>query len=170
MPIFSFSAMWTIIIDIAAWAFFHLFVSVVCYFIPLRYYKRNSSLFKIAAWENSGHLWQRLVAVKKWKGSIPDGARIFKIGYEKKALHGIDNKNLQKFAAETKRAELTHWLCIVPAPLFFLWNPAWAGWVMIFYALAFNIPFIIVQRYNRARLETILDRPTRREKNKKHVI
>lgn len=159
MPIISFSIMWTIIIDVVAWAFFHLLVSVFCFLVPLRYFQRSSSLFKIAAWENSGHLWQRLFCVKKWKGAVPDGARLFKFGYEKKALHGFDNDTLQRFAAETKRAELAHWLSILPAPLFFFWNPVWAGWVMILYALFFNVPFIIVQRYNRARLEMILERP-----------
>ncbi|MCV9886558.1 glycosyl-4,4'-diaponeurosporenoate acyltransferase CrtO family protein [Metabacillus halosaccharovorans] len=158
MPIISFSIMWTIIIDVVAWVFFHLLVSVFCFLVPLRYFQRSSSLFKIAAWENSGHLWQRLFCVKKWKGAVPDGARLFKFGYEKKALHGVDNNTLQRFAAETKRAELAHWLSILPAPLFFFWNPVWAGWVMILYALFFNIPLIIVQRYNRARLEMILDR------------
>lgn len=169
MPIISFSVMWTIIIDVAAWAFFHLFISISCFLMPLQYFQQNSSLFKIADWENSGQLWQRLVAVKRWKEFIPDGARLFKLGYEKKTLQGFDNETLKIFAAETKRAELTHWLCILPAPLFFLWNPVWAGWVMILYALLFNIPFIIVQRYNRARLETILDRPRLFEKNK-HII
>ena len=138
--------------------FFHLIVSVFCFLIPLLYFQRSSSLFKIPVWENSGQLWQRLASVKKWKGSIPDGARLLKFGYEKKTLHGINNENLQRFATETKRAELTHWLSILPAPLFFLWNPIWAGWVMILYALVFNIPIIIVQRYNRARIETILGR------------
>jgi len=57
---------------------------------------------------------------------------------------------------ETRRAELTHWLLMVPAPFFFLWNPAWAGWVMIVYALLANCPFIMIQRYNRPRLERVL--------------
>lgn len=57
---------------------------------------------------------------------------------------------------ETQRAELTHWFLIPPAFLFFLWNPAWAGWVMVIYALVVNLPFIMIQRYNRPRLERVL--------------
>lgn len=158
MPIISLSVMWTIIIDVIAWCFFHIVIAVVCFLIPLRFYQEKSLFFKIASWEDSGQVWQRLVAVKSWKESIPDGARLFKFGYEKKALKGLDVQTLRTFADETKRAEFTHWLSILPAPLFFLWNPIWAGWVMIVYALLFNIPFIIVQRYNRARLEVILNR------------
>lgn len=53
---------------------------------------------------------------------------------------------------ETQRAEWTHWVSMLPAPLFFIWNPVWAGWLMILYALIANLPFIIIQRYNRPRL------------------
>ena len=77
--------------------------------------------------------------------------------YNKQHLHGIKQADLTIFAAETKRAELTHWLTIVPAPVFFLWNPVWAGWVIIAYALIANLPFIITQRYNRGRIESILN-------------
>ena len=164
MQVFSFSIIWTIIIDAAAWAFFHLLISLICSRVPIEFFLRTSTVFNIADWEKSGELWQRLFYVKEWKGYIPDGARLFKFGYDKRALHGFDRNPLQIFAAETKRAELAHWLSILPAPLFFLWNPAWAGWVMILYALIFNIPIIVVQRYNRARLETILVRMQRAAK------
>ncbi|MDG0792194.1 hypothetical protein OMP38_15960 [Cohnella ginsengisoli] len=63
---------------------------------------------------------------------------------------------MKVFAAETKRAELTHWLSILPAPLFFLWNPVWVGWIMVLYAAAFNLPIIVVQRYNRGRIDAIV--------------
>ncbi|WP_367619250.1 hypothetical protein [Planococcus shenhongbingii] len=38
-------------------------------------------------------------------------------------MPGKRRDDLKVFAAETKRAELTHWLSIIPAPLLFLWNP-----------------------------------------------
>lgn len=47
------------------------------------------------------------------------------------------------------------WKRLLPAPLFFIWNPAWAGWLMIAYAFIANIPFIITQRYNRPRLRRL---------------
>jgi hypothetical protein len=45
------------------------------------------------------------------------------------------------------------WLC---GWLFFLWNPPWAGWVMVVYATFANFPRIIAQRYNRIRLRRCL--------------
>ncbi len=53
---------------------------------------------------------------------------------------------LLTFAAETCRAELTHWTTIFMAPFFFLWNKPAVGWIMIIYALCENLPLIIAQR------------------------
>lgn len=145
-----------VLVNIIAWGFFHLFISYLCFKIPLSFFLKENSFFKIKNWERSGKIWQNLLLVKKWKGFLIDGSSIARKSYDKSHLHGTKEQDLLNFAAETKRAELTHWLLIVPAPLFFLWNPIWAGWIMIVYALIANLPFIIVQRYNRGRIEFIL--------------
>jgi glycosyl-4,4'-diaponeurosporenoate acyltransferase len=45
--------------------------------------------------------------------------------------------------------------CVV----FFLpWNPWWADLVIVTYAIAANLPCILVQRYNRGRLSKLLAR------------
>ncbi|WP_336785690.1 glycosyl-4,4'-diaponeurosporenoate acyltransferase [Paenibacillus sp. MMO-177] len=155
MPYLSFPIFWTVSIDIFAWAFFHVIVSVFCLKLPLSYFLKDSVWYRLFAWEKSGRLWQQLFLVKRWKGRLIDGTAILKKGYGKKKLHGTHISDLNEFAAETKRAELTHWLSMAPAPLFFLWNPIWVGWFMILYAVVFNLPFIIVQRYNRGRIEAI---------------
>ncbi|MGQ7885507.1 glycosyl-4,4'-diaponeurosporenoate acyltransferase CrtO family protein [Paenibacillus sp. WC2504] len=155
MPPLSFPVIWTVMIDIFAWAFFHIFVSVLCLKLPLSFFLKESAWFRTFVWEKSGKVWQRIFRVKSWKGRLVDGTVILKKGYEKKKLHGTSIDDLKVFAAETRRAEMTHWLSIVPAPLFFIWNPIWAGWIMILYAVMFNLPFIIVQRYNRGRIDAI---------------
>ncbi len=152
------TASWLIIINIFAWGFLHYFISYLCFKIPLNYFKKDNQLFRIKSWEHSGKLWQKLFRVKKWKSRIIEGSSIAKQSYDKSHLHGQRGSDLAIFAAETRRAELTHWLLIIPAPLFFLWNPVWAGWVMIIYALVANLPFIVVQRYNRGRIVGILNK------------
>ncbi|MCG1009714.1 glycosyl-4,4'-diaponeurosporenoate acyltransferase [Salinicoccus sp. ID82-1] len=156
MQVFSFSLFWTIVIDIAAWAFFHLAISALCLRLPLATFQNEAFWSRIYPWEKSGALWDRLFRVKAWKGRLIDGASLFRSGYQKKTLHGTGREDLQTFAEETERAELTHWLSILPAPLFFLWNPPMVGWLMIVYAVVFNLPFIITQRYNRGRIKKML--------------
>lgn len=156
MPLIQLPHLWIVFVNIAAWTFFHLFISLVCLNISRDFFFRNHPLFGIYGWEKEGKIWDNLFRVKAWKGRLIDGSSVLGKGYTKKKLHGTTPDDLRIFAAETKRAEFTHWLCIWPAPLFFLWNPQWAGWIMVLYALLFNLPFIIVQRYNRGRINRLL--------------
>jgi glycosyl-4,4'-diaponeurosporenoate acyltransferase len=41
-------------------------------------------------------------------------------------------------------------------PIFFLWNVWWGGVIMVVYLLFANIPCILLQRYNRARLMRVI--------------
>lgn len=156
MPPVSMPDHWIVIVDIFAWAFFHLGISVICLKLPLSAFLKDGAWFRLCAWERSGKRWQQLFFVKRWKGRLLDGTAILRKGYGKKRLHGTRLIDLRVFAAETKRAELTHWLSILPAPLFFIWNPVWVGWIMVAYAASFNLPIIIVQRYNRGRIDAIV--------------
>lgn len=147
---------WLLFINLIAWLILHFAISALCFYIPLSYFLKDNVIFRIMKWEQGGKLWDRLFSVKKWKKHLIDGSSIVKKSYNKSHLHGTNKESLTVFMAETKRAELTHWLLLLPAPLFFLWNPAWAGWVNVVYAVLANVPFIVTQRYNRGRLERIL--------------
>ena len=150
-------------VNSVAWLTIHFSISALCFHIPLRYFLKDVPFLRIARWERNGNIWNKLFLVKKWKKHLIDGSSIVKKSYNKSHLHGWKQEDLTIFAAETKRAELTHWLLMLPAPLFFLWNPAWAGWMNIAYALLANVPFIITQRYNRGRIEAIVHAAKRRK-------
>lgn len=156
------NAIWLLVVNIVAWFVLHFSISALCFKIPLRFFLKDVVFFRIAKWEEHGKIWNRLFLVKSWKKHLIDGSSIAKKSYNKIHLHGTKREDLLVFAAETKRAEMTHWLLILPAPLFFLWNPVWAGSINIVYALFANVPFILTQRYNRGRIENILDFSNRR--------
>ena len=80
---------------------------------------------------------------------------MFAGGVSKRTLAARDPAGLHRFAAETRRAERVHWVLLGCGPLFFLWNPFPLGLAMLAYALVANLPCIVIQRYNRARLDRI---------------
>ena len=125
--------------------------------MPLKYFHWNHWLYRERHWENGGKLYQNRFKIKKWKIHLPDGAEFSKgRGFPKKKLENRSVGYLTAFLRETCRAELTHWITALFAPLFFLWNPFFVGWIMIVYAALANLPFIMVQRYNRCRLTRVL--------------
>lgn len=163
MQLIQLSNTWTIIIDILAWGFIHVGISLAVLKIPQHFFEKKGLLLRLKSWERQGVFWRKYTYVDKWKKVIPDGAAWFKKGFRKKHLQQRGTSYLKVFILESRRAELTHWLSIPPAVLFFLWNPPWAGWIMIGYAFALNIPIIILQRTNRGRLEAIVKKRQLRE-------
>ena len=131
-------------------------MSYLCVKIPISLFEKDIWWFKPKNWEYRGRIYKNIFKVKKWRNIVPDGGGLFKGGFPKKHLESSDPQYLKTFYDETKRAELTHWLTILPAPIFFLWNIRWVGIVMIVYALIANIPCILLQRYNRARLANVI--------------
>ncbi|MCC5894660.1 MAG: glycosyl-4,4'-diaponeurosporenoate acyltransferase [Alkalibacterium sp.] len=146
-------------LNIFIWLFFHLSISLGLLKLPYSWFDESHQLNRLfikRPFEKEGKLWRQTFKVHKWKDILPDGASLFNTGYKKKKLPEAQIDSLEVFIKETKRAELTHVLLLFPAPLFYLWNPLWAGHLMIVYALAVNVPFIIIQRYNRIRLGKIV--------------
>lgn len=166
MQLVKLPVVWTLIIDILAWAVFHIGISLFALKLPAAFFEKTAWLYRTRGWENNGQFWQQRFKVKAYAKYIPDGSHILKAGFYKKKLQQQDMGYLSVFILETKRAELTHGLSIMPAFLFFIWNPVWAGWLMVGYALCFNVPLMILQRYNRPRLEKILKQKSQRSKEK----
>ncbi|WP_153730983.1 glycosyl-4,4'-diaponeurosporenoate acyltransferase CrtO family protein [Sporosarcina obsidiansis] len=156
MPLIELPLIWVVILDVVAWMVLHITISVVAQQVPINWFVRNERWFKSFSWEQEGRIWQRLFRVKKWKGYIPDGTLFIRSGYNKKQLHGMNSASLTDFLLESRRAEFVHWLMILPSILFFFWNPVWAAWLNVAYAVLFNVPLIVVQRFNRPRLERLL--------------
>jgi glycosyl-4,4'-diaponeurosporenoate acyltransferase len=147
---------WLIFLNIITWVIIHLGISYLCLKIPLHKFNNNNWIFKIKNFENDGKIYKKIFKINKWKEKIPDGASIFKGGFPKKRLKEINNNYFNTFMLETCRGEFTHWMQIIPVWVFFLWNPWWSGIIMIVYAFSVNLPCIMLQRYNRARLLKIL--------------
>jgi len=149
MQIWYFSSFWTVMLDFAAWLTIHMGSAYLITRVPLRIFNPESSIFQVRSWEKSGEIYQQFFRVKAWKKKLPDGAVLFERGFNKKMITGKNPLYFEDFLRETCRAEIAHWIVLAAAPLFFLWNPVWAGYVNLAYALIVNLPCIITQRYNR---------------------
>lgn len=143
-----------IFINSISWFTTHIIISLLSANIPDIYFQHNK-LFKTFKFERSGKIWNELFKVKKWKSFLPDGSILIKNSYSKSELKDFRISTLNKLIIEMRRAEFTHWISILPLPLFFLFNPHYGRWINALYALVSNLPFIITQRYNRPKLEKI---------------
>lgn len=141
--------------NIAGWPVLQLTISYAALRLPARWWAHDTWITAPRRWEKEGRLYRDWFAIRRWKASLPDGASWFG-GFAKKKLRASHPAYLAQFLLETRRAEVAHWCMIACLPLFFLWNPCWARWVMAAYALAANLPCILVQRYNRIALGRVV--------------
>lgn len=138
------------------WPVFHIGAAALCFNMPNRFFAKDSWPYKTQKWEQDGTFYERMFKVKQWKKYLPDGGAWFKGGYAKKRLKDYSVQNLNLFLIESRRAELTHWLAILPFWVFGLLAPWYILPIMLAYALAANLPCIITQRYNRPRISKLL--------------
>jgi glycosyl-4,4'-diaponeurosporenoate acyltransferase len=150
---------WTILLDIAIWFVIHIAVVVVMASMPLHRFDPRGWLYRGRGWEQGGEIYQKLFRIRSWKHKLPDGAEILPWrSFPKRHLEAHDTAYLERFTQESCRAEATHLLTMIWAPFFFLWNPVWVGWFMIVYIVVENVPLIMAQRYNRARMIRTIER------------
>lgn len=145
---------WIIILNVAGWPVIQFSLAWAFTRMPIAWFNPLPT----CNWEQDGRFYERRFAIKRWKDHLPDAARWFGGGFAKATLGATDLAYLRRFTQETWRGELCHWCAIAFAPVFILWNPWWASLIMFIYALAANLPCILVQRYNRIRFQRVLQR------------
>jgi glycosyl-4,4'-diaponeurosporenoate acyltransferase len=143
-------------LNFVAWGIFHSLAGYLAWRTNERRFLEDNCFTRLRVWEQDGQFYTDRLLVRRWKNVLPEAGGLLPGGFSKKRLERRDDEYLHAFLCETRRAEFSHWLAMAPAPLFFLWNKWPAAALMIPYAVLVNLPFIAVQRYNRARLERVL--------------
>jgi glycosyl-4,4'-diaponeurosporenoate acyltransferase len=157
MPLIELPIVITIILDSFLWLAFHLLGAKIATLIPNHYFEKplpntiQNKRFQM-------FILERIFFVKYFKKYLPDGGALFKGGFEKKHLKEKNITYYKDFLRETRRAEWTHYIQMLPAPIFFLFNPIWVGYVMILYAILANMPCILTQKYNQIRFTNLIIR------------
>lgn len=125
---------------------------------PAERFAADNWLTRPRGFEDQGRWYQRRLRIRAWKDRLPEKGDLFRGGFSKRHLVDRSTPHLQRFVAETRRAELVHWSNLAAGPFFLVWCPPLLGGVMVVFGVVAHLPFITVQRYNRERLLAILAR------------
>jgi glycosyl-4,4'-diaponeurosporenoate acyltransferase len=154
----------TIVVDIIAWGVFHAATGYAAHRIGDARLSRDGWLLRPRRFEARGVWYRRRLQIHRWKDRLPEAGDFFRGGMSKRRLPAHDVAGLERFVRETRRAELGHWWALSCGPIFVLWNPPLAAGLLLAYGVAVNLPFIVVQRYNRFRTEPLLAKVAARER------
>lgn len=130
--------------------------------LPRARFSAESFPYRTADWENGGRVYEKL-GIKHWKDALPDMSRIMPDMVKKKLTGQNREQGMDVLIAETCVAECVHyWLIVLSLGIFLFWRGGWALVFWLVYNILGNVPFILIQRYNRPRLVLLEQRRKRR--------
>lgn len=132
------------------------FVGAISFFlgrlIPKSWLNPYGFPFRAFAFEQNGKIYDKL-GIRLWQTKVPDMSRIFKKIMPPKNLTGDIKARLPELIRETCVAELIHFgNCIAGLYCLHIWPGVGGAVVAFLFAFVFNVPYILIQRFNRPRL------------------
>lgn len=130
--------------------------------LPKKWFNPDNKIYSVSKKET-----QILIklGIKKWKDKIPELGQL--VNFKKNKITETNNTEyIKKFIQETCYAETLHISCIVLSLAFMFLMPNGCFWniafpIAVVFSL-FNIPSILIQRFNRPRLKVQLKRLTKK--------
>ena len=125
--------------------------------------------YRAFKWERGGKFYNRL-NIKKWKTKLPDMSRIMRDMLPKRVTYDATSDNIDELIKETCVAEcIHHWLCVFSVGIYLIWKD-YVGVILALVFVAFNIPFMMIQRYNRPHLIKLRNKLLKREEREKFAL
>jgi glycosyl-4,4'-diaponeurosporenoate acyltransferase len=136
---------------------FSIVITLLSNRMPDGLYSSRNWILREREWEKKGEIYQQILKVKLWKKFLPELSDFAKGVFPKKTIKEFSKDYLQKFLFESRKSEVTHWCIIFSAVLFYLWNDFNSASLILAIAAVLNLPYIIIQRYNRPRIMEVVE-------------
>lgn len=147
--------LWNLII-VAIW---HLVFLFACQKLPDSTFDASKNRYIPREWEHGGRWYRDYLKIQLWKDRLPQ--HIGKEGFSKKHLNSDSIEYIDQFILETCRGEWNHKKNCLCSIVMLLINPLLVGVIVSTLILIGNLPFAMVQRYNRFRLLVLRKRRIR---------
>ena len=127
--------------------------------LPKRWFNYDAPPFRALPIEKGGHIYRRL-GIHRWHKLLPDMSRILPgLMPEKRLKARITSAQAEIMVQETCIAELIHVLLSLSGLYMHRLWPGFGGWLgCALYFLIGNLPYILIQRFNRPKLRMLLEK------------
>ena len=138
--------------------------------LPRRWFHPDRFPFRSWKWEQEGSVYRRL-GIQHWKDLVPDMSKILPDMVPKRVSSRETAEEAMILVQETCVAEVVHAALMVLAIGIVLICPnGWGVALALFDALLLNLPYILIQRYNRPKLLRLAEKLRRKEEKRLHEI
>ncbi len=126
--------------------------------VPKKWFHADRFPFRAFRFEDEGRIYNKL-HVRSWHNKVLDMSKILPKMMPAKNLSGDYKSRLPLLLQETCVAELIHSLNCVAALYCLKLYPGMGGIIVtLLYIVFLNLPYIIIQRYNRPKLQKLAKR------------
>jgi glycosyl-4,4'-diaponeurosporenoate acyltransferase len=163
LPLFYLSDPVVIGLSVVGWVAWSFVIGYLGHRLPLSLLERDTCLTQPRIWGEERNGYEHHLRIRCWKDRLPEAGDFFPGGFRKSAIGGKDSASMARFLAETRRAEYVHmaiwpfWMATM------LWTPGWGILINLAVGTALNLPCIWVQRYNRMRIQHVLQQREQRQ-------
>ena len=131
---------------------------------PRKWFSEDKFPYKDFLWEKHGKIYNKL-KIRKWKNKLLDMSKIFTSMIPKAVSTNVTPAQLQALIKETCVAEFIHYvLCFTSVGVCWIYKDA-KGVFVWFLCILGNLPYIVIQRYNRPLLRALRDKMLSKYKN-----
>lgn len=135
--------------------------------LPRKSFDYHDFPFYSFRWENGGKCYLK-IGIDRWKDKMPDMSQHIQRAFRKKMpINKLSSELTYRLVIETCVAELVHWVLILLGPVYLVLLPGGWGWNGVLLSIVGNLPFIMIQRYNRPRMIRMYERQLLHEQRRK---
>lgn len=132
--------------------------------IPKKWFRYDMFPYKCYRFEKDGQIYDKL-GIRKWQNKVPDMSKILPKMMPAKKLSGDIKERMPRMLQETCVAEFAHGVLCFTGLYCLKLYPGIGGLIItLLYNTFLNLPFILIQRYNRPRLARIAGKIQQSEK------
>ena len=158
------------VINILIAAVWHFSTFIFCVSVDTSFFDPEKKMYLPKKWERGGKFYSDVLKINRWKDMLPQ--HIGKNGFSKDHLDDVSIEYLDEFIMETCRGEWNHSMNCMLSVVIVIINTPVMGISLSFLVFLGNLPFALIQRYNRFRLQRLRSTIIRKEqlKNKKAAL
>lgn len=120
--------------------------------LPRRWFHPDQFPYRSAPWEQDGAVYRK-IGIQRWKDKLPDTSRVSPGMVRKEVSARPTPESLETLILETCVAECVHGVLILCSLPVLAICPGVGGWIVWGLCILGNFPFMLIQRYNRPRME-----------------
>ena len=151
-----------LIVNILLGCIWHFITYIICISVDDSFYDADKKMYQPHKWERNGRFYSDVLKINRWKDHLPQ--YVGKDGFSKDHLEEVSVSYLDRFIMETCRAEWNHTMNCLYAVVLFIINDLIMAFGLTVVLFILNLPFAVIQRYNRFRLQKLRRTLIRHEK------